>query len=186
MPELAALKEPWPEVPVVPELAEPKTPWPEVPVLPELPPAPAVVAEAVPVVAPVVDAAAVPDVPVAPAAPALTPTAPAALALTPTAPAALALTPTAPAAPEGAPAPAVAPSAPAAEDDEEDGLLITPASAYSTPVGAPSTNPLTSSEPNALWPNSMTSYSFSLGPRTGAAILGGAFGGFESGAGSGH
>ena len=166
VPELAALKEPWPEVPVVPELAEPKTPWPEVPVLPELPPAPAVVAEAVPVVAPVVDAAAVPDVPVAPAAPALTPTAPAA--------------------PEGAPAPAVAPSAPAAEDDEEDGLLITPASAYSTPVGAPSTNPLTSSEPNALWPNSMTSYSFSLGPRTGAAILGGAFGGFESGAGSGH
>ena len=166
VPELAALKEPWPEVPVVPELAEPKTPWPEVPVLPELPPAPAVVAEAVPVVAPVVDAAAVPDVPVAPAAPALTPTAPAA--------------------PEGAPAPAVAPSAPAAEDDEEDGLLITPASAYSTPVGAPSTNPLTSSEPNVLWPNSMTSYSFSLGPRTGAAILGGAFGGFESGAGSGH
>ena len=72
------------------------------------------------------------------------------------------------------------------EDDDEDGLFITPASAYATPTGAASGNPLSVNESNTLWPNSMTSYSFSLGPNNGAAILGGAFGtGFSLGSGSG-
>lgn len=72
------------------------------------------------------------------------------------------------------------------EDDDEDGLFITPASAYATPTGAASGNPLSVNESNTLWPNSMTSYSFSLGPNNGAAILGGAFGtGFGLGSGSG-
>ena len=102
----------------------------------------------------------------------------------------------APVAPEPEVAPAeptpVAPATVAAEpqasveDDDEDGLFITPASAYATPTGAASGNPLSVNESNTLWPNSMTSYSFSLGPNNGAAILGGAFGtGFGLGSGSG-
>ena len=85
-----------------------------------------------------------------------------------------------------APATVAAEPQASAEDDDEDGLFITPASAYATPTGAASGNPLSVNESNTLWPNSMTSYSFSLGPNNGAAILGGAFGtGFGLGSGSG-
>lgn len=85
-----------------------------------------------------------------------------------------------------APATVAAEPQASAEDDDEDGLFITPASAYATPTGATSGNPLSVNESNTLWPNSMTSYSFSLGPNNGAAILGGAFGtGFGLGSGSG-
>ena len=73
-----------------------------------------------------------------------------------------------------------------ADDEEDDGLLITPASAYATPSGAASDNPLNLNEANTLWPNSMSSYSFSFRPTNGAAILGGALGsGFGTGSNSG-
>ena len=104
----------------------------------------------------------------------------------------LTATPEPSAEPGSAPTPSVQTQAPAAapqssaDDDEDDGLLITPASSYATPSGAASGNPLSANESNTLWPNSMTSYSFSLGPNNGAAILGGVFGtGYGLGSGSG-
>ena len=159
VPELPAYFAPL-KAPVVPELSAYFTPL-KAPVVPELP------AYVAPLQAPVLaqlpeyvapePAPLAPEPEVAPAEP--TPVAPATVAAEPQA---------------------------SAEDDDEDGLFITPASAYATPSGATSGNPLSVNESNTLWPNSMTSYSFSLGPNNGAAILGGAFGtGFGLGLGSG-
>ena len=72
----------------------------------------------------------------------------------------------------------------APEDEDEEGLLITPASAYSQV--APALNPLNTGAQGSTW-GSMTGLGLSLGPSTGAAILGGALGsGFKLGSGSGR
>ena len=171
LPELPAYYPPvtqWLTVPVVPPLPPyyaPVNKWLTVPTLPQLPPYyPPVTAW---LEVPTLPDEQAPEPSAEPVAPLLEPQA------------ARAVSSTSEHGPEFADAPVLAP-----EDEDEEGLLITPASAYSQV--APALNPLNTGAQGSTW-GSMTGLGLSLGPSTGAAILGGALGsGFKLGSGSGR
>lgn len=171
LPELPAYYLPvtqWLTVPVVPPLPPyyaPVNKWLTVPTLPQLPP----------YYPPVTAWLEVPTLPDEQAPePSAEPVAP-----LPEAQAARAVSSTSELGAASSGAPVLAP-----EDEDEEGLLITPASAYSQV--APALNPLNTGAQGSTW-GSMTGLGLSLGPSTGAAILGGALGsGFKLGSGSGR